>query len=766
MSPANLTPLVALILKVTLLLGSGILAAALLRKRSAAERHDVWTFALVAAVLLTLFGPVAPSIELAVAPPATSTTATTTAATDGPLRAGNGGEGVAAAPSRGTTPSVASGALANRRGLATGWPLSTLLAGLWALGTVAVLLWCAAGHLALRHLARRARPLEDGGWTTLLASAAALAGVRRPLLLCCSEAVGTPVTWGSRRPKIVLPADAETWPLERRRAALLHELAHVARHDYLVQLAGMAACALYWFHPAAWMAMRRLRAESERACDDRVLAAGTAPAEYAAQLLEVARGRRALHLAGAATAIGMARPSTLEGRLLAVLDESIPRRAAPARTRLLAAAALVALLVPFAGLTPVARGAVAGPFSQGATGTGNGITGAEAPPEAPEAVIDRSVAASGGERLRLDLDTGAGVDISAWDEPRVEVRGRLGGRDWRDTRVEVERESGGVLVRTRFAERRRSQSTSHSFRIRVPRAFDVELQSAGGDLTIDGVEGTFRGTTGGGSILLTNLRGTAHLTTGGGEVRVADSTLDGSVTTGGGLVTLSRVSGGLRGNSGSGPIIYAEPRDGGDPEKGTADLSALEIDEAGHVGFADGEPDAGADDLGRLHITRAGGEVELARAPHGAVISTGGGNVVVGRSAGLVDASTGGGDITIGPVAGSVRAGTGAGKVTVLLEDASGEEQTVEITSGSGAVVLVLPEGFDGVVELETAYTSSFGRATRIAAPWDLARETTGWDDREGSPRRYVRARGTAGNGQGRVRVKTLNGDIEVRRAG
>src|SRR5581483_6910100 len=104
----------------------------------------------------------------------------------------------------------------------------------------------------------------------------------------------------------------------------------------------------------------------------------------------------------------------------------------------------------------------------------------------------------------------------------------------------------------------------------------------------------------------------------------------------------------------------------------------------------------------------AGGDVRLATAPNGAVITTGGGKIVVGRSAGTVEASTGGGDIELGPVAGSVVAGTGAGRVEVTLADAHGEPQTAKITSGSGAVVLVLPRSFGGTVELESAFTEGF----------------------------------------------------------
>jgi beta-lactamase regulating signal transducer with metallopeptidase domain len=134
------------------------------------------------------------------------------------------------------------------------------------------------GVARLRWLTRRAKPFDLECTRT-----------GRQVRVVETDAAGVPMTWGFIRPVLLLPRGAGQWPAGRLRLVLLHELAHIERHDWLAQVLAEAACALYWFHPLVWGAARRLRIESERACDDRVLAAGVAPAEYARQLLEIAR---------------------------------------------------------------------------------------------------------------------------------------------------------------------------------------------------------------------------------------------------------------------------------------------------------------------------------------------------------------------------------------------------------------------------------------------------------------------------------------------
>src|SRR5436190_8028608 len=133
-----------------------------------------------------------------------------------------------------------------------------------------------------------------------------------------------PVTWGWWQPVILVPAEADEWPAERRRVVLLHELAHVKRWDCLTQMIAGLSCAMYWFNPLVWVAARRMCIERERACDDLVLNAGCKASDYAAHLVEIARTFRRVPQVGA---IAMARSSNLEGRIAAIVDASRNRRA-------------------------------------------------------------------------------------------------------------------------------------------------------------------------------------------------------------------------------------------------------------------------------------------------------------------------------------------------------------------------------------------------------------------------------------------------------
>jgi beta-lactamase regulating signal transducer with metallopeptidase domain len=203
----------------------------------------------------------------------------------------------------------------------------------------------------VRRLVIDTHEMNDPEWQALFRTCAIELGVSGHVRLLSSRDRATPMAVGIGRRAIVLPASADRWSDEMRRAVLRHELAHIARRDCLTQTAAAFVCALYWVHPGSWWLARRLRIERELACDDRVLSAGTDADEYAGHLLDLAYAVRG-HLVPS-LAVGMAAPRQLETRMLALLDRA-RNRAVPTRRGLTAAFAIVAvLLVPVAAVTTV-----------------------------------------------------------------------------------------------------------------------------------------------------------------------------------------------------------------------------------------------------------------------------------------------------------------------------------------------------------------------------------------------------------------------------
>lgn len=351
-SPADVESwfVLGLVAKATLVLAlaAGLTLAA--RRSSADVRHRIWAVTFMGLLLLpaasALFPELAwpvipreessPAIAHAALPPATQPTAerpqaaTSTGRTDAPMQTQPHSEIVVDARA------IAIDAFPDRRitepadiktvGFAGSGPASAAaqppvhwLLWTWLVGGVLCVLPLVVGLSANLHMRLGTRRLEGLDWQPLVARLSQQLGLRRPVLLVIGGPRQMPMTFGLWRPCVVLPADAETWSLERRQVVLLHELGHIQRYDVPLQMIARLACAVYWFHPLAWWALRQMRVEREHACDDAVLRAGQKASGYAAELLEIARAHSNSSVLLNA-ALSMARPSQLEGRLLAVLD--------------------------------------------------------------------------------------------------------------------------------------------------------------------------------------------------------------------------------------------------------------------------------------------------------------------------------------------------------------------------------------------------------------------------------------------------------------
>jgi len=331
-----------LLVKATVVVAAAAAAdIALARRASAAARHLVWALAMVALLGLPVAMTALPDLQvrIPVEPATVMAIAETVNAASADVRTGST---AASAVVRAMTP-VRSG---HDRALRM-TPL-VALAAVYVAGLLLLLARLALEPLALRRITSAAAEPVDAEWRVALDECVRQIGVRQPVRVLRSTRELMPFTFGTIAPAIVVPASSNEWTGDRRRAVLLHELAHVARHDCLLQRLTALACAFYWPHPGVWWGARRLRIEGEQACDDRVIGAGADANDYASHLLELARSLGAAP--APSTALGMARARQLERRLLAVLDAARVRGAVGGRGVAMAAAVAVAFLVLVAAL--------------------------------------------------------------------------------------------------------------------------------------------------------------------------------------------------------------------------------------------------------------------------------------------------------------------------------------------------------------------------------------------------------------------------------
>ncbi len=241
---------------------------------------------------------------------------------------------------------------------ARGLTLDELTRLAWGIGTLAMLapLWAALWRLG--RIRRTGVPFLAG--RDLIRLLAAEARIARPVEVLIHEAVAAPLTMGVLKPAIVLPDDAHEWSDGDLRRALVHELEHVRRGDWVFHVLARITCAMYWFNPLVWIALRRLGLEAERACDDAVLVVDESTA-YAEQLVELARR---ISTASAGPALAMAKRSDLSARVSAILNAGQRRGRAGAP---MAVGALSAVALVVVGMAALGAGA---PSPSGAVSLG------------------------------------------------------------------------------------------------------------------------------------------------------------------------------------------------------------------------------------------------------------------------------------------------------------------------------------------------------------------------------------------------------------
>ena len=330
--------LIDVAIKGTAICAVAAVAAFFLRRSSAFVRSVVWVCAIVALMLLPAFSLQSPVWNLPLIPDIASMGG-------GSYEPGsdkNGGDAPVTPLAAKVDAPTSAGSVGSATPAGLPWYAWGILA--WVAGAILCLAWYLISQLGVRSLVRQARPADDE-WTRLLGSVSNELDVRRSVRLLESDRLKAAITYGILDPVIVVPADCEEWPANRRRLVLSHELAHVKRWDALSEAFALFTTMLYWFNPLVWFAVRRMRIERETDCDNAVLQTGAKPSDYAELLMNIAADLSASPRPVWQLST-ISQSSNVKDRLMDILNSKVNRKSGSRRSAILTGILALTLVLP------------------------------------------------------------------------------------------------------------------------------------------------------------------------------------------------------------------------------------------------------------------------------------------------------------------------------------------------------------------------------------------------------------------------------------
>jgi DUF4097 and DUF4098 domain-containing protein YvlB len=356
-------------------------------------------------------------------------------------------------------------------------------------------------------------------------------------------------------------------------------------------------------------------------------------------------------------------------------------------------------------------------------------------------IIDRTFDVKPGGELHIEAPNGP-IQVKTWNknEVHVYVERKLRTRDEDDARemmedfpTTVEKKGNDVWIETEKGGWRHDNDIEGSYRVTVPREFNLDLTTAGGSIEIDDLDGDVEARTAGGSIEVGDVTGEVDVKTAGGSIEISS----------GGQITLAKTAGGSIEIGDADGDVVAETAGGSitvDRAKGS-----VEVETAGggiKLGPSGGDVDA----------STAGGSIRIDETKGRVKASTAGGSIKVDGSGGPVRVSTSGGSISVSDARGGVHASTSGGGVTVELNVAKGVDATSDLETAGGDVTIYIPADLAVTIDAKINRTKD---KYWIHSDFPMEIDYTGG-----------RAKGRLDlNGGGdKIRLRTSQGDINIRK--
>jgi len=298
-------------------------------------------------------------------------------------------------------------------------------------------------------------------------------------------------------------------------------------------------------------------------------------------------------------------------------------------------------------------------------------------------------------------------------------------------------EGGGVYIAGRGPGEERT-SLGAEFDITVPARYNLDIETQGGDINLESsLQGEVRAITAGGDVHTADVSGRVRVETAGGDILLGNVGQRVEARTAGGSIRVDNVAG-----------------------EATLETSGGEIT-AGHVAGAVHAETAGGDVVidgagGPVVAQTAGGQIRIGPSTGEVHAQTSGGSIWCRGARGRVDVDTAGGSINLFDIQGAIRASTAAGRILAQIQGGRKTFGASELENSMGDVQVFIPA--DLALTVDAAIESGAGH--EILSDFPLVVQGSG----EGSCDREIVGRGKLNGGGEVLRIRTVNGDIEIRK--
>jgi len=359
-------------------------------------------------------------------------------------------------------------------------------------------------------------------------------------------------------------------------------------------------------------------------------------------------------------------------------------------------------------------------------------------------VIQKTFDVKPGGKLVLET-SGADVQVEAASSNQVEVRELLSldvfTEEEAKKAVEKELQTYSFENNTvRISTGSGKNWINRDFEIAVPKQFNIDVKTGGGDISVEGVEGNALLATSGGDIEVARVTGLVEISTSGGDLELKEITGNLQAETSGGDIQLANIKGDVEVATSGGDLSLNQIR--GKLEAATS---------GGDIEIADCE---GAS----IEIATSGGDIELSQISGPLEAATSGGDIA-GRGFGdKIEIATSGGDITLEEVGGAAEVATSGGDITVVMAKTLRKPHDLDIATSGGDIRLSLPADIKASVTAEIALGEKRGlERNDVYSDFPLTKK-----ELEVDGEKIIRCTGDINGGGDPIQLKTHGGDIHI----